>query len=75
VPGQVIDEPTLAYLEALDTPEIHGYRAEEGLRVFREEALDAEPAAPAERVGVHPQAPVSAARQAHREEGTDDSTG
>jgi arginine decarboxylase len=64
VPGQVIDEPTLAYLEALDTPEVHGYRAEEGLRVFREEALRAEPAAGAENAVAQRRAPIGVARRA-----------
>ena len=39
VPGQVISPQILAYLKALDVKEIHGYRAEYGLRVFREEVI------------------------------------
>ncbi|NKM36678.1 hypothetical protein, partial [Rhizobium laguerreae] len=39
VPGQVIDIQTLKYLRALDVREIHGFRSELGLRVFREETL------------------------------------
>ena len=39
VPGQVISPEILAYLRAVDVKEIHGYRPEYGLRVFREEAL------------------------------------
>ncbi len=39
VPGQVLSEEILAFLLALDVKEIHGYRADLGLRVFTEEAL------------------------------------
>ena len=39
VPGQVISEEILAFLQALDVTEIHGYRPELGLVVFTEEAL------------------------------------
>ena len=40
VPGQVISEEILAYLQALDVKEIHGYEPLYGLRVFTQEALD-----------------------------------
>ncbi|WP_192034927.1 aminotransferase class I/II-fold pyridoxal phosphate-dependent enzyme [Halomonas sp. YLGW01] len=39
VPGQVISEEILYFLQALDVTEIHGYRPELGLIVFTEEAL------------------------------------
>jgi arginine decarboxylase len=39
VPGQVVSPEILAYLRALDTKEIHGYRPELGIRVFTEAAL------------------------------------
>jgi arginine decarboxylase len=39
VPGQVISAEILAFIEALDTREIHGYRHELGFRVFADEAL------------------------------------
>ena len=39
VPGQVISREILAFMRALDVSEIHGYRAELGLRVFTDEAL------------------------------------
>ncbi len=39
VPGQVISEEILYFLQALDVTEIHGYRPELGLLVFTEEAL------------------------------------
>ena len=39
VPGQVVSEEILKFMRALDVKEIHGYRPELGLRVFREEAL------------------------------------
>jgi arginine decarboxylase len=39
VPGQVVSAEILAFMRALDVNEIHGYRADLGLRVFTEEAL------------------------------------
>lgn len=39
VPGQVISTEILEFLLALDVTEIHGYRPELGLHVFRNEAL------------------------------------
>lgn len=39
VPGQVISQEILAFMLALDVNEIHGYRADLGLRVFTPEAL------------------------------------
>jgi len=39
VPGQVISAEILAFIDALDTREIHGYRAELGFRVFTDEAI------------------------------------
>jgi arginine decarboxylase len=39
VPGQVISKEILAFIEALDTREIHGYRPELGFRVFTDDAL------------------------------------
>jgi arginine decarboxylase len=39
VPGQVISEGILRFMLALDVSEIHGYRADLGLRVFRESVL------------------------------------
>ncbi|WP_404363388.1 aminotransferase class I/II-fold pyridoxal phosphate-dependent enzyme [Marinobacter sp.] len=41
VPGQVISDQILDFLQALDVTEIHGYRPELGLLVFTEEALKA----------------------------------
>src|SRR4030095_902137 len=41
VPGQVISREILAFIEALDTREIHGYRPELGFRVFTDEAVSA----------------------------------
>jgi arginine decarboxylase len=40
VPGQVISSDVIEFMQALDTREIHGYRAETGYRVFTEAALD-----------------------------------
>lgn len=39
VPGQVISAEILAFMEALDVREIHGYRPELGFRVFTEAVL------------------------------------
>ena len=40
VPGQVISREILEFMRALDVNEIHGYRADLGLRVFTKEALE-----------------------------------
>ncbi len=40
VPGQVVSREILAFMRALDVNEIHGYRADLGLRVFTPEALE-----------------------------------
>lgn len=39
VPGQVVSREILDFMRALDVSEIHGYRADLGLRVFTQEAL------------------------------------
>ncbi|PWJ21131.1 aminotransferase class I/II-fold pyridoxal phosphate-dependent enzyme [Jannaschia seohaensis] len=39
VPGQVISPEIMAFMRALDVSEIHGFRADLGLRVFTPEAL------------------------------------
>ncbi|KIC30524.1 aminotransferase class I/II-fold pyridoxal phosphate-dependent enzyme [Leisingera sp. ANG-S5] len=39
VPGQVISPEILSFMRALDVSEIHGFRADLGLRVFTKEAL------------------------------------
>ena len=39
VPGQVVSSEILDFMRALDVNEIHGYRADLGLRVFTDEAL------------------------------------
>jgi arginine decarboxylase len=39
VPGEVIEQDILTYMRALDTKEIHGYRGDLGLRVFRDGVL------------------------------------
>ena len=40
VPGQVISKDIMDFMRNLDVKEIHGYREELGLRVFRQETLD-----------------------------------
>ncbi|MDX2189996.1 MAG: aminotransferase class I/II-fold pyridoxal phosphate-dependent enzyme [Bacteroidota bacterium] len=40
VPGQVISEGIIRFMIALDVKEIHGYRADLGLKIFTEEALN-----------------------------------
>jgi arginine decarboxylase len=40
VPGQVVSEAILEFLLALDVKEIHGYREELGLKVFKQSALN-----------------------------------
>lgn len=40
VPGQVVSEEIINFMTALDVSEIHGYRSDLGLRVFKEKILD-----------------------------------
>ncbi len=40
VPGQVVSEEIIQFMNALDVSEIHGYRADLGLRVFKESVLN-----------------------------------
>lgn len=40
VPGQVLSKEILEFMLALDVSEIHGYRADLGLRVFKQSVLD-----------------------------------
>lgn len=40
VPGQVVSKEIISFLLALDVSEIHGYQAELGLRIFKEQVLD-----------------------------------
>jgi arginine decarboxylase len=40
VPGQVFSQEILAFMRSLDTPEIHGYRADLGYRVYVDKALE-----------------------------------
>jgi arginine decarboxylase len=44
VPGQVFSPQILAFMRSLDTPEIHGYRADLGYRVYVDKALEIEAA-------------------------------
>jgi arginine decarboxylase len=41
VPGQVITPQTIAFMRKLDVKEIHGYRAEQGLKLLTAQALAA----------------------------------
>ena len=59
VPGQVISAEILAFIDALDTREVHGYRPELGFRAFTDEALVA-----AGKVTALPTAGVAAAKAA-----------
>ena len=40
VPGQVFSREILSFMRSLDTPEIHGYRADLGYRVYLDKALE-----------------------------------
>jgi arginine decarboxylase len=40
VPGQIVSKEIIEFMLALDVSEIHGYRADLGLRVFKESILD-----------------------------------
>lgn len=43
VPGQVVSKEIIQFMRALDVSEIHGYRADLGLRVFKESVLEQQP--------------------------------
>src|SRR6516225_2179462 len=40
VPGQVFSQEILSFMDSLDTPEVHGYRADSGYRVYIDKALE-----------------------------------
>jgi arginine decarboxylase len=40
VPGQLFTPQILAFMASLDTPEVHGYRADIGYRVYTTQAID-----------------------------------
>jgi arginine decarboxylase len=40
VPGQVVSKEIVQFMLALDVSEIHGYRADLGLRVFKQKVLN-----------------------------------
>jgi arginine decarboxylase len=40
VPGQVVSKEIINFLTVLDVSEIHGYRADLGLRVFKDNVLN-----------------------------------
>ena len=55
VPGQLFSPQILAFMRSLDTPEVHGYRADLGYRVYIDKALEIAattmPAPPPDPVG------------------------
>jgi arginine decarboxylase len=56
VPGQVFSQEILSFMRSLDTPEIHGYRADLGYRVYVDKALEiaatTRPAAPPDQASL-----------------------
>jgi arginine decarboxylase len=57
VPGQVFSPEILSFMRSLDTPEIHGYRADLGYRVYVDKALEiAAPLAGASGANSRPEA-------------------
>jgi arginine decarboxylase len=40
VPGQVFSQEILAFMDSLETPEVHGYRPDLGYRVYTDKALE-----------------------------------
>ena len=54
VPGQVVSKEIIRFMLALDVSEIHGYRADLGLRIFRESVLNRQKTATAMgAIGAH----------------------
>ena len=64
VPGQVFSPQILAFMRSLDTPEVHGYRADLGYRVYIDKALEiaatARPAPPPDPPAPEAVAPTAA---------------
>ena len=67
VPGQVFSREILAFMRSLDTPEIHGYRADLGYRVYVDKALEiaatTRPAPRPDQVSPPPPPPEDAPRR------------
>ena len=76
VPGQVFSPEILSFMRSLDTPEIHGYRADLGYRVYVDKALEiAATARPAPgRTSARPEA-ARPRRQPERSARRDDQPG
>jgi arginine decarboxylase len=67
VPGQVFSPEILSFMRSLDTPEIHGYRADLGYRVYVDKALEiAAPPAGASGANSRPEAAPQTVRDASR---------
>lgn len=49
VPGQVVSKEIIEFLNALDVSEIHGYRGDLGLRIFKDEVLNRQRTIPSMR--------------------------
>src|SRR5690348_9984941 len=65
VPGQVFSPEILSFMRSLDTPEIHGYRADLGYRVYVDKALEiAAPLAGASGANSRPEAAPQTVRDA-----------
>ena len=64
VPGQVISRDILAFMEALDVKEIHGFRPELGFRVYTRAALQESVAVRAAEENAVEQVVESAQREA-----------
>jgi arginine decarboxylase len=65
VPGQVFSPEILSFMRSLDTPEIHGYRADLGYRVYVDKALEiAAPPAGASGANSRPEAAPQTVRDA-----------
>ena len=64
VPGQVFSPEILSFMRSLDTPEIHGYRADLGYRVYVDKALEAVPLAGAPGANSRPEAAPEKVREA-----------
>jgi arginine decarboxylase len=52
VPGQIFSRDILSYMSSLDTPEVHGYRAQLGYRTFTAKALQQMAGVPAAVYGM-----------------------
>lgn len=59
VPGQVVSQEIIEFLNVLDVSEIHGYRADLGLHIFKHNVLEKKPLPPIKEIPLRRKEPVA----------------